>query len=154
MFPSADHIAIAIVTACRLNGENPLAIVEQRPQRSRARHYALYALACVFPEASKAKLAFLVGCQGNPVYYARNSMAGHYDGKQKHTFWNRSIEARVIEAVEACTSKPAPAVEAPPAPKAEPQFTVPMSRPFVSERQMKAYRMLQEAVANTAKLPK
>lgn len=37
---------------------------------------------------------------------------------------------------------------------AEVQRTVEPSRPFMSERQGKAYRMLQEAMANTAKLPK
>ncbi len=58
-FPSADQIALAIVEACRLTGDGPVATCLQ--QQSRGRHIAFSALCEVFPEASKRRLARLTG---------------------------------------------------------------------------------------------
>jgi hypothetical protein len=62
MFPTADQIATAIVTACRLTGEDPIAIIEgERGHRARARHIAFDALIEAFPQAKKVGLARCLG---------------------------------------------------------------------------------------------
>jgi hypothetical protein len=59
-FPSADQIALAIVTACRLTGENnPIGTCLRQP--SRARHIAFAALQVAFPDATQRTLARLCG---------------------------------------------------------------------------------------------
>lgn len=58
-FPTADEIALAVVTACRLTGDMPIATCLR--QTSRARPIALAALIEVFPEAKRQSLARLVG---------------------------------------------------------------------------------------------
>lgn len=58
MFPTADQIATAIVEACRLTGEDPIALVGgERGHKARARYVALAALMEAFPEAPKTGLA-------------------------------------------------------------------------------------------------
>lgn len=58
-FPGADVIALAIVTACRLTGDMPIATCMR--QTSRARHVAFVALTEAFPDAKKVSLARLTG---------------------------------------------------------------------------------------------
>jgi hypothetical protein len=164
IFPSANHIAVAIVSACVETGEDPLEIAEQRVQKSRARHYAFQALRAVFPEAAHDSLAHRCGCSGIPKYFATNSndrmrpfVGGPHKGKRKHGFWDEDVFQRVIDAVRAIEMPEEPAVEeaAADAPAADAVPIMPPaspSRPFISERQSAAYRMLQQAVANTAKL--
>lgn len=60
MFPDADQIAMAIVMANRLTGENAPVATCMR-QTSRARHVAYAALCEAFPEARKLSLARLTG---------------------------------------------------------------------------------------------
>lgn len=59
-FPTADQVALAIVTAARLQGDDPLVIAagEHGP---RGRHVAFAGLLEAFPEARKAGLARCVG---------------------------------------------------------------------------------------------
>ncbi len=169
-FPSANHIAVAIVAACAETGEGPLVVAEERVQKSRARHYAFQALRAAFPEAAHESLAYRCGCSGIAKYYATNSndrmrrfVGGPHKGKRRHGFWDEDRFQRIIHAVRAVE---APAtgglVEEPPAveheaerPAPAPVAMVPaepLARPFISERQAAAYRMLADAVANTAKL--
>jgi hypothetical protein len=62
MFPTADQIAMALVTACRLTGDNPIAVVQgERGPRARARHVAFDALIEAFPDARKVGLAKCLG---------------------------------------------------------------------------------------------
>lgn len=62
MFPTADQIATAIVTACQLTGDDPIAVVKgARGPRARARHVAFDALIEVFPAATKVRLARCLG---------------------------------------------------------------------------------------------
>ncbi len=63
MFPSADRIAIALVTACRLAGGDPAAAARGLPEQ-RGRHVALAALLEAYPEARRASLA---RCCGYPA---------------------------------------------------------------------------------------
>jgi hypothetical protein len=104
--PSADQVAWAIFTACRVTGEDPLVVAGERKPQSRARHYAFHALKVVFPDVKCSRLAFMCGCSGNPEYYAVNSTNGMarfvgspYKGERKHRFWNEDVFARVIAAV-------------------------------------------------------
>lgn len=55
-YPTADEVARAIVEACRLTGEDPIAVAKGEPGL-RARAIALDALLAVFDEAPKAALA-------------------------------------------------------------------------------------------------
>lgn len=50
-FPTADHVAVAVVTAARLVGESPLDVVGGGA-RSRARVLAMESLKLAFPEFS------------------------------------------------------------------------------------------------------
>lgn len=166
IFPSANHIAVAIVSACVETGEDPLAIVEQRVQKSHARHYAFQALRVVFPEAAHDSLAHRCGCSGIPKYFATNSndrmrpfVGGPHKGKRKHGFWDEDVFQKVIDAVRAVDmpeepQSEEPAIAAAPAEPPAPTPSAPPSRPFFSERQSAAYRMLEQAMANTAKLPR
>lgn len=65
-FPTADDVAVAIVAACRQTGEDPVSCAEGIYTVRRARHYAMHALARVFPEAMRRSLARCVGVPGNP----------------------------------------------------------------------------------------
>jgi hypothetical protein len=175
MLPAADHFARAVVAACVLTKESPLAVAEERVQKSRARHYAFHAIRAVFPETPIEGLAFRVGCSGDPKWFARNTIngltrfvGGPHAGKRHHRFWNETTFEKVIEAIKAVGpgvevfEEPSDKIEEPVL-ESEPQDPAPVPPPakaveaeprrFMSERQAKAYRMLQAAVINTAKLP-
>lgn len=62
MFPTADQVAIAIVTACKLTGDMPISTCLR--QQSRARNIAMQALMNVFPDARRQGLA---RCCGYPT---------------------------------------------------------------------------------------
>lgn len=95
MFPNADQIALAIVTACRITGDGPVATCLR--QTSRARHIAFVALCEVFPEAKKASLARLTGYPKPP----------HYDqlvrAARKAAWWNDAHVDEVVGALAAET---------------------------------------------------
>ncbi len=59
IYPTADQIARAIVTACALTHENPLMVAS--PGTLRARQYAFHALTIVFPQITNTSLARCVG---------------------------------------------------------------------------------------------
>lgn len=174
MLPTANHVAWAIVAACRETGDDPIAIATgaakgRNPRVGlRARHYALHALIFKYPDLLKAKAAEFVGAPGKPAAFYNNSMnqvarvVNHTTGRRMANWWDEEGFERVIQAIEAV----GPGIESthpiendepelPPAPRPVKVADVapPPHRPFMSERQGKAYRMLQEAMANTAKLP-
>lgn len=59
-FPTADQIALAVVTSARLVGESPLAVV-RGGARSRARVLAMESLKLAFPEFSWMAVARCCG---------------------------------------------------------------------------------------------
>lgn len=60
MFPCADQIALALVAAARMHGEDPLDVARGIPG-ARSRVVAYDALRSVFPDARRAGMARLVG---------------------------------------------------------------------------------------------
>lgn len=104
--PTADEVATALITACRLTGEDPENIIVARPSHSYARHYAFQALRVAFPEVLGAALARMLRCSGNEQYWSVNSnngmarfQGGPHKGKRRHRFWDEQIFQRVIAAV-------------------------------------------------------
>lgn len=63
MFPTADQVALAIVTACRLVGTNPVltAMGQVAQKDSRGRHLAFASLIEAFPEARRIGVARCCG---------------------------------------------------------------------------------------------
>lgn len=92
-FPTADHVAIAIVTAARLVGENPLEVVGGG--YSHARHIAMEALVIAFPDARRAGLG---RCCGYPV--PRAAQAGVFHAKRTR-WWSDDLVDEVVGAVVA-----------------------------------------------------
>jgi hypothetical protein len=106
---TADHIAAAIVAACRETGDDPIRTASgglgtKRPT-NRARHYALHALLHCFPDVDRHSAARMVGCPGSPAQFwnaswhqvakPRASGFGHVAG------WFDDVSyARVIAAIE------------------------------------------------------
>lgn len=124
MIPTADEIAVAVVEACRETAEDPIACA-QGEMMIRGRHYALHALARVYPEAHALKLVRLVGVKGDAMEFWRNSkrVAGRNGNQKAARWWSPAVLTRVVDAVfkvaEKRTVKPE-AVERPieePAPK-------------------------------------
>jgi hypothetical protein len=156
---SANHVAWAIVQACRETGENALVVAEQRKPQSRARHYALQALKVVFPDVSRERLAWMCGCSGNPKYYSTNStngiqrfVGGPHKGERIHRFWKEEVFERVIAAVRTCD--PVVAEERGRRPQlklsAKVDSIVEPTRPAATPGKRKLHDMLAEAVRNTA----
>lgn len=160
MMLTANHVAWAIVAACRETGENPLTVVGDREPRSRARHYAFQALKVVFPDVKKERLAFMVGCSGKPEYYAVNSTngmgrfaGGPHVGERMHRFWNESVFERVIAAVRLQPqAEDDPTTARPPVKKlsAATGGIVEPRRPAAAPGKRALQDMLAEAVRNTA----
>lgn len=88
MFPTADQIAKAIVEACRLTGDKPVATCMR--QTSRARHVAFAALIEIFPEARRESLARLVGYPTPRAGTAALGMA------RKTGWWNDDLVDEVV----------------------------------------------------------
>lgn len=92
-FPSADHIAVAIVTAARAASENPLEVVGGG--KSHARHIAMEALMLAFPDARRAGLG---RCCGYRVPHA--AQAGVFHAKRTR-WWSDDLVDEVLGAVVA-----------------------------------------------------
>lgn len=87
-FPSADQIAMAIVTACRITGDGPMATCMRQP--SRARNIALIE---VFPDAKRQSLARCCGYAKPAAGTTTLSMA------KKAAWWNDDHVDEVIGAL-------------------------------------------------------
>ncbi len=70
-FPTADHVACAIVAAARLTGEDPEACAYGRAML-RCRMIAFELLRADFPDVQPARLAPLVGVPRHPPKVAQN----------------------------------------------------------------------------------
>lgn len=106
--PTAHHIALAIVAACRATGEDPIECASGK-LKMRSRHYAYTALRKLFPSLDGIALARMVGfgkkaCKGPIAYYLRLAREG--------SGWDDSIVTRVCEqmspSIEAYIAPPAP----------------------------------------------
>lgn len=113
MILTADHVAWAIVAACRETGDDPFdcACGKMRPSGPgrhgalRGRHYALHALVEVFPEHDKFELARMVGAPGNSRafwHHSWNQVAKPASsGRRMVNWWDDGAFARVILAIRA-----------------------------------------------------
>lgn len=110
--PTADDVAIAIVTACRETGEDPIETIQRR-MGVKARHYALHALLHVFPKLSRVSAASMVGCPGKPGAFLTNSwnqvVRPYRNGANPHMakWFDDKAYDRVIRAIEAGRSEDA-----------------------------------------------
>lgn len=101
MNPTADHIAAAIVAACRLTDEGPF-LVARGAYSPRARWYAAYAVQAVFPDASRPKIGRWCGAG------TANFLAICDKQLQAKTilWWDEAAFMAVIRAVEAVRVPP------------------------------------------------
>lgn len=100
MFPTADQIAIALVTACIAVGYGDPELIASKRQmgdRARARHVAFAALIDVFPDARKAGLARCCG-YGTPDA-AFGNLKNQFRGKSR--WWNEDWVDEVVGALVA-----------------------------------------------------
>lgn len=97
MFPTADQIALAIVTACRLSGTNPVltALGEVTQRESRGRHVAFAALIEVFPEARRIGMARCCG------YRSFGSATANLPTFRKQEWWREDWVDEVVGALVA-----------------------------------------------------
>ena len=105
MFVCADKIALAVVTAARLTGDNPLEIFMPNEAR-RTRGLACVALQTVYPNAKKAAIGRCVGYMGDGGKGAANAY------KCKDTKWWREewLDEVIGTLVGEEDELPAPAV--------------------------------------------
>ena len=144
MMPTADEVAIAIITASKETGADPIAVasgvkdgIGPKPDHavSRARAYAAYAIYKAFG-CDPISVSRMVGA-GTPQSYLFTFMNRLNKGL---TWWNQGIADRVRNAIDQYKTMTPRQPEAP------------ITRPFASERQANAYRELQRAIQNTAQL--
>lgn len=101
MNPTADHIAAAIVAACRLTDEAPERVARGAQSR-RARWYAAYAIQAVFPDASRPKIGRWCGA-GTPNFLVNCDKQLQAD---EVLWWDEAAFMAVIRAVEAVRIPP------------------------------------------------
>lgn len=94
MFPTADQIALAVVTACRLFGEDPIALCKGE-FGMRARLVAFDALMAAFPDARRAGLGECLAF-GTP-----RSAQGQVMTARKGKWWSDIAVDEVIGALVA-----------------------------------------------------
>lgn len=103
-FPSADDYAMALVSACRLTGENPESFIDRAPEMQ-ARHYALHALCHLFPAVQPKLVADLLGAPGRPSFFMRTSQWHVLGLGPNHSkvaiWWSNDRLGQVIESVRA-----------------------------------------------------
>lgn len=93
MFPTADEIARAIVTACRLTGDQPVATCMGQP--SRARCLAMHALMTTFPDARRESIARCCGLRKRETIHAIVGAA------RKASWWREEWVDEVVGALVA-----------------------------------------------------
>jgi hypothetical protein len=94
MFPTADQIALAIVTACRLFGEDPVALCKGE-YGIRARLIAYDALMTAFPDARRAGLGECLAF-GTP-----RSAQGQVVTSRKLKWWSEIAVDEIVGALVA-----------------------------------------------------
>lgn len=112
MFPTADHIALAVVTASRVHGENPAMIVRGTLPVSRARHVAYDALRRAFEEANRKGLSRCLG------YHNWKSAGGCLANARRQQWWSDDAVDEIVGALleESAQDGGAPDAVAPEAP--------------------------------------
>lgn len=170
-FPSSDDVAVAIVAACRETGEDPIICASRETGNIRARHYAMHALCHVFAGLTPAEAARAVGCVGNPgtVFAVSKVKCFRAAG-----WWNERAYCRIVFAIqEGKVPPPEPPPYFPPEPPARDIGTLEAEgyrpppetikkvieddadrRPSLAPGKRALYKMLGDAVRNTAKLQK
>lgn len=182
MIPTADDVAIAIVTAARLTGEDPLLVADANAELQ-CRHYVVHALAAIFPLLPTKRLGFLVGLdEKKAIYFYRASRwsvlgyAPQSNRRDRAHWWSeghfeavtdalckrvlpRQEMAAEIRSTEAKAKYEALAAEAMPnpVPPRKPVPREPMGRtvtltPPPAAQKRSLHDMLAEAVRNTAKM--
>lgn len=120
MFPTADQIAIAIVTASRIEGADPIAVAKgerdppgnnlHRYPIARARTYAAFGLALVFPDVTESQLAFVCGCTraGCQSFFGNKRGVHWYDPKHAEQVAHAVRAKGVPDRIEPDGYVPAP----------------------------------------------
>lgn len=99
MFPSADRIAVAIVMAARLHGEDPLSVASGVPGgRSRVLAYA--ALAEAWPQARKAGLSRCC------AFISPATASAHLNNARKAKWWSEDHLDEIVGALVADEVEP------------------------------------------------
>lgn len=136
---TAEHVARALVAACRETSEDPVLVASREPGAFRSRHYAMWALLQVFPDLSPKAAAQFVGCPGQPMAFYHNSRYQAAPGRPGGgKWWNAGTYERVIAAIDS---------HAPPLPPEPPPFKagpLPPARKMVkpiSEQERRAARL-------------
>ena len=127
---TADAVAIAVVAAARLTGEDPLTIAARDPEM-RCRHLALHALVHCFRGVVPARISAALACPGKASFFYRTSLwytlgkAPQRDTKPA-AWWRDEDLDTVIRAVEQQLEKNEPAAALPPPP---PKIEAPARKP-------------------------
>lgn len=98
-FPSAHQIAIAIVAAARLHGEDPVKVAFGRGGVARARVFSYAALVAAFPDARKTGLAKAVGY--SDIYPASAAL----NAGRKAKWWDEVAIARIAARAKQSPAK-------------------------------------------------
>ena len=112
-YPSADAVAVEIVTAARETGEDPFACVGGG-YGLHCRHYAAHALKRVYPNMLTSTLARVVG-SGSPHSFWTQSNRCALDGTFK--WWSPSVARRVERALRDFTARPTSSLGSLPGPR-------------------------------------
>lgn len=94
MFPTADQIALAIVTAARIFGEDPFAVLTGE-LGVRTRHVVLCAMLEVFPDARRIGLSNCLG------YSCARAAKEQLRSARKGKWWSEVAVDEVIGALVA-----------------------------------------------------
>ena len=101
---TSDHVAHAMVAACRATGEDPLAVASGDRYASRGRHYAFHALIEVFSDVEKATIARLVGAPLPKKYWStsyHNVARCNASGQPMANWWDFEVLDGVVAAIRA-----------------------------------------------------
>lgn len=105
-YPTADHVAAAIVAACRECREDPLLFLPPAGWKVlRARHYAMHALEHCFPGLPASFYARMVGATVRPGWFmatSRMTIIAAVPGtnRRRAVWWSEAAYGRTIGAIE------------------------------------------------------
>lgn len=142
---TSDHVAAALVCACKLLNEDPEAVLNGS-MGSRARQYAYHAIKVCFPELEARSIARMVGAP-NPTTFV--GQAAHLHVKR----WFSAAHLRTVRAslnvMKAVQVPPAPAGAKPGKPK-----PVPRAAPELNPEEKAARRRANLAKGQAARAEK
>lgn len=159
--PTADQVAAAIVAACRFTGEDPIAVASGTRRSSRARHYAMHALAIRFPRCRKRALARMVGAAGaSPERFWEQS--GRRLKGCGAKWWRPAVCRRIADDIPRASNHLSdfksdryepPAPSAPKAPKAGKPIDVPAFLPSPRSGSLESGRVAPRAASTVVPFP-